>query len=318
MESDYSGEILVVSNNRDLKHLESISSSVRFVLNDSAELPSCDSQIYSCMENSDSDIVILSHNDVIFPNKWFNNIVDAWNRAEINKVYQIMLPFMIHYWKARDVDEYINDMSMGYNHLVDKYSSISMYYPTYTVIPDHVLGIGLDLFNTNSIEYAPHYVSDIPNVRASARWSCVTSLRKDYYMDFVSSLDISPGNITDIAMLVKSLDDKTWSASVVSDPVIHMLSYDNTLFPSGAVYISNTYKEWFNKYHYNLQCLITIWSVLFYNLHKDEISVRLNDGKLCCVDYIFDTVKDYINNMECNSCPVNYCCYARNRKYEVT
>jgi hypothetical protein len=90
----YDGDIYVVSNDIKCNYVITLGSSIRFVNTNTSIAESTDMSIFKGFKAFDKsyDLMIYSHNDVIYHNLWWERLKEVWGTVNTNKVWSITVP----------------------------------------------------------------------------------------------------------------------------------------------------------------------------------------------------------------------------------
>ena len=292
LDSDYIGDIVVTSCNPEVDPITELHPRVKFSYQpgDGINNPSW-GLVGNCIMSLDKSYhdLVISHDDIIFPNEWYNTLSSAWDIAD-GHAWSISLPHVEHI--NVNAPLYLDYLyNNKYTDIMNKFKSNESLFPAVVNAPDQLLGLGIDSWDTNR------------GIRAIGRWSPVFSLLHNVYTDAVNNYGGENIWVMELLMLHAMVYDKKWCMWVNSNPLIHDRysdRYDG--HNDGGEGHAECYRKFHSIFKYNLEHLLTIWSCLSVLEHKDEIIDAFNSGRFNDIEYIFDEIITLLDNRDCKAC----------------
>lgn len=303
LESDYTGNIVVISNDSQVKRIEEYNNRVSFAHIPSSVVCSGDYMIGNYISNCNTqyDYFIWLHNDVIMPPIWYEELEEAWDKFQ-GKVWAISLPYVAHNWKVRDSNYILDTDTLPYNDIIKKYKSIEMSFLPYTTGKEDSVGSIVDICQAKP---------------EGARISCACAIDYNFYNGVINKYGYDTGHTLDLLLLREGIISRKWGMFLNSLPVIHWISYDTVGNNILANHNPTGYKRWFEHIGYNLEHLIAIWCGTIYNKYNNEIVSAWNTNRFSDIDYIFDEADVMISNLDCSNCSSYYYCNSKNSKVPI-
>ncbi len=232
------------------------------------------------------DIVVLAHNDVLWPKTWFSSLSNVWNEvSDLDSVGLINLGYL-----QFSSNETLKELFVRRNYeyltwILEKLMKVSY-------MPNAVQDVQVsDTSSTFGLTHDP-WNTDFDTCRIMAgRWSVAVSMPKEIWSDMGGAA--ANVFLADIEVQRYCMKQRKLMLWMNNSPLIHCRSSDtsNLTQEDSAKYRKmemETYEYFRVKYGMEIEHFLSVLFSDTYVTHWDEIVKAANERRFSDLDFIFD------------------------------
>ena len=311
LNSDFNGDIVVAEDGRTQnKNCEEFCKSigVKYIKNKSWQGISGTLNIGIDYLDPKTDIVIIVHSDVLWPNYWFKQLDTAWSSVhKYQKIAQIGLGYVQfragtdsttkELFNQGEYDHLVKILksSKDFDRLTKKIDDVQIHDPSLQ------FGLNREPWHDN-----PH------KIRFMTGKTCIAASFPKKYWEGFGKYDSSIPFGHEGEMQINAARDKKWTIYFNNPPLIHMRSDDtHRLNKEEKNYFSNmmnnTHPKFEEKYGWKLDHFeLTNFSEVRI-IHYKEITNAINKMDFDSIDYIFEELFQRLKSKVLSNCEHNWC-----------
>jgi len=309
--SDFNGDIVVAEDGRTKeKNCEFFCKSigVKYIKNQNWEGISGTLNIGIELLDPKTEIVIIVHSDVLWPNYWFEQLDTAWDSVyRYQKIAQIGLGY-IQFRGGTDsvIKELFNQGE--YNPLVKLLKSLKDFDRLTKKIDDVQIHDPSIRFGLNREPWH----DDPRKLRLMTGKTCIAASFPKKYWEKFGKYDSTIPFGHEGEMQFNAAKDKKWTVYFNNAPLIHMRSSDtHRLNNDEKIYFSNmmnnTHPKFEKKYGWKLDHFeLTNFSEVRI-IHYKEITNAINKMDFDSIDYIFNELFQRLKHKVLSNCEHQWC-----------
>ncbi|MFB3146009.1 MAG: glycosyltransferase family A protein, partial [Nitrospirales bacterium] len=307
--SDFCGEIVVVEEgNQPEKVCESYCREMGVSYHKKPSWTGPDASFNLGIQNleSEPDILINAHSDVLWPPSWFARLDEAWARVySLDKVSMINLGYIDFSGEPSLAECFVQGRYMD---LIDVFAAIrdaGSRRVKYTQVqdPSRMFGLGRDLYSNDKPEKLH---------RMAGRYSVGASYPMQAWRDIGGFDPELGGSGLDNQLLLNSIQNRKWQVWTNNSLLIHHRGTDTGLlspsnFSRHIEIVGQTYSGFAKKYGWNLDHFLSTYYGETCIIYGDEIVDAVNELRFSDIDFVFDEFADRLARKRLNNCELPWC-----------
>jgi hypothetical protein len=265
----------------------------------------------------DTDIVIFSHNDVIFPADWFSSLDGAWDKVfDLDKVGMINLGFLQFDRKA---DEALNELFAEGR--CEELEWLLSAMKDVAILRDHVWdGQIRDRSKMFGLAFDP-WNHDLKKLHMQIGRGLVTASFPMKSWKKMGGFDPASTGGMDFELQHYNLANRKFNLWINNAPLIHLVSFDTKILNKKDsrkfdedVAVSN---ELFAR-KYGLEAVHFIMTAFTETsfIYYDEIIKAANSLDFSGADRIFSDLNERLKNKKLSTCEIAWCYERKKCKYD--
>lgn len=310
--SDYTGEIVVVEEGNETSEAcrafcESVG--VRYIKSPSWEGCAAGINLGVAALAPATDIVLSSHNDVLWPVRWLADLDAAWERVwDSDKVGLLNLNYI--QINAR-VDAQLTDLFVK-----GEYDDLLWVLRAMREIPavcDQVQDVQVKAGEMPFGLARDPWVDWMPDLRQqTGRYSVVASFPLRLWRE-IGGFDPGLVYAFDLQFLHHAMQHRRWALFVNTPPVIHLKSSDTEhispekMAQVGTRFLTSTYDGFHQKYGWHIEHFLNLFFSESTVVHRDAIVRAANSGRFEDVDFVFDDFAERLRTRRLGNCELTWC-----------
>jgi len=256
----------------------------------------------------DTDILIYTHSDVLWPTQWFSQLNTAWDRVyDLDKVQMINLGYVDIVAGAESalteafVRGQYEDLRWVLTELRDVKSLMEIVRDSEIRDKSKMFGLARDVWadKTGRLEKF--------NGGISVGMSFLMKTWRD-----IGGFDPTLSIGLDMELLFHGFENRKWGFWLSNSPLIHLSSSDTRLLSEldmseYRVKVKDTSQAFFDKYGWDQNHMFYTYSSETSIIYHDEIVSAVNDLRFDDTDYIFDDLFERLDKKTLSNCEINWC-----------
>lgn len=313
IESDFDGTIVVVEDgNESAEQCRAFCESVGVIYVKSASWVGCAAGLNLGIEQlpEDTEIVVTSHNDVLWPPTWFGSLDRVWNDVyDTKRVSLLNLGYM--QFNARLGKDFRDIFVQGrYDDLLWVLRAIRDCPDLMDDVQDVSVKPGEDPFG---LARDP-WVDWIPDFRQmTGRYSVAASFPLQVWRE-IGHFDSNLAFAFDLQFLDYNVANKRWAFFVNTPPLVHLKSSDTeNLAPekvneaSTPDFMAQTYDRFKEKYGWHIEHYLNLYFSESTVIHGDAILASANALRFSDIDFVFDDFLHRLDTRVLDNCEITWC-----------
>jgi glycosyltransferase involved in cell wall biosynthesis len=311
LRSDFVGDIIVVEDgNEPERQCEAFCREVGVIYHKLASwggiLEALNSGIRPVADRT--DIIVYAHNDVLWPETWFQRMRSAWGEVyESKKVSVISLgSYQIH----RRSGDVLHDLFVR-----DRYDDLKWILSAMREVPELMDSVqdtrvrpGLRLFGL----CRDPWMDWVPDLRmTTGRLSVASSFPVQVWRD-IGEFDQDLIYGIDLQLQRYSMENRRWMLYMNNEPLVHMRSSDTrdlapekrAAFGEKLGQMQRLFQE---KHGWGLEHYQNIYFGETTVIHQDEIENAVNDLAFDRIDFVFDEFQQRLQERKRANCEMSWC-----------
>lgn len=257
----------------------------------------------------DADVVLSSHNDVLWPSRWFADLDRAWDAVwDSDKVGLLNLGYL--QINSR-VDPSLTDLFMRgrYDDLAWVLRAMREVPSTSHQVQDVQARPGESPFG---LARDP-WVDWMPDLRQqSGRYSVGASFSLRLWRE-IGGFDPDLVYAFDLQFLHHALTRRRWALFVNTPPLIHLKSSDTEhiapekLSQIGTRFLTSTYDGFHREYGWHIEHFLNLFFSESTIVHRDAIVRAANAGRFDDIEFVFDDFAARLATRTLTNCELTWC-----------
>jgi len=318
--SDFRGEVVVVEEGNQPERLcESFSKQlpVKYIKNPKWSGVSGATNLGIEQLAPQTDIVIYTHSDVLWPPLWFAQLNNAWEKVyDLDKVGIINLGYIQFVRHRSDAALYDLFVRGRYEDLIWLLRAMRDIPPLMEKVKDlqikdrgRLFGLARDAWN-----------DDLAQLRMmTGRFSVGASFLLQTWRS-LGGFDPDMGVGTDVELQYHGFQNRKWNLWMNNTPLIHMVSTDTESLTGddrmrGRQMMKETYGRFQKKYGWEIDHLLSTYFAETSIIYHDEIVNAANELRFSEIDFVFADLFERLKRKRLASCEVVWCRSRANCKY---
>jgi hypothetical protein len=312
LDSDFRGEIVVVEEgNQPERVCESFCKQlpVKYVKSPSWKGVSAATNLGIKQLESETDIVIYTHSDILWPPNWFGQLNSAWERVyDLDKVGMINLGYIEFHHSAVDDALYELFVRGRYEDLIWILRAMRDIQPLMVYVNDVQIKDMGRLFGLARCAWHDH-IAELHLM--TGRFSVGASFPLQTWRSLGGfDPDMSVG--MDLELQYYGFQNRKWNLWINNTPLIHMKSIDtHTLTGDDKTrfrqQITETYEVFAKKYGWEIEHFLFTYFAETSVIYHDEIVNAANELRFSDIDFVFDDFFERLKRKTLASCELVWC-----------
>lgn len=311
-QSDFNGTIVVVEDGVETAEACRAfceSAGVTYVKNPSWS--GCAAQLNLGIRHlpAETDVVLSSHNDVLWPSRWLADLDRAWERVwASDKVSLLNLSYLqCSGWVDASLKELFT---------CGRYDDL--------------------VWVLRSMREVPRLMDRVQEVQARPGESPF-GLGRDPWIDWMAELRQMTGRYSvaasfpmhvwrelggfdpdlfyafDLQLLHHNLTKRRWALFIENQPLLHLKSLDTEAISAektaevGTRFLTSTYDGFHRNYGWHIEHFLNLYFSESTVVHRDAILKAVNSGRFGDVDYVFDDFARRLQTRTLDNCELTWC-----------
>ncbi|MBM3944937.1 MAG: hypothetical protein FJ317_05520 [SAR202 cluster bacterium] len=257
----------------------------------------------------DVDIVLSSHNDVLWPSRWFADLDRAWEYVwDTDKVSLLNLGYLqCSGWidaslKALFVGGHYDDLAWVLRSLREVPTMMDRVQEVLARPGEWPFGLGRDPW----IDWTPELR------QMTGRYSVAASFPVHVWRE-LGGFDPDLVYAFDLQLLHHNLSKRRWALFVNNPPLLHLKSSDTEAISAektaeaGTRFLTSTYDGFRNKFGWHIEHFLNIYFSESTVVHRDAILRAANQRRFGDIDFVFDDFADRLGRRRLENCELTWC-----------
>ena len=312
LDSDYSGEVVVAEDgNEPTEECRAFCESIGVTYVKAPTWQGCAAVLNMGIERLETatDIVLASHNDVLWPGTWFADLDRAWDSAWdsdkiglLNLNYLQINPRVDPSLTALFVHGEYDDLLWVLRAMLEVPSLCSRVQDVQVKPEETPFGLARD-----------PWVDWMPDLRQqTGRYSVGASFPLRLWRE-IGGFDPDLVYAFDLQFLHHALQCRRWAFFVNTPPLIHLKSSDTEHLTEekvsqiGAQFLTTTYEGFQRKFSWHVEHFLNLYFSESSVVHRDAILHAANEGRFQDIDFVFDDFASRLATRRLDNCELTWC-----------
>lgn len=257
----------------------------------------------------DTDIVLSSHNDVLWPGEWFADLDRAWDRVwDSDKVSLLNLSYLqCSGWvdaslKALFVRGRHDDLVWVLRSMREIPHLMNRVQDVQSRPGESPFGLGRDPL-----------IDSMTDLRQMTGRSSVAASFPLHVWREIGGFDPGLVYAFDLQLLHHNLTAHRWALFVGNAPLLHLKSSDTEAISSekkaevGTRFLTSTYEGFQRKFGWHIEHFLNIYFSESTIVHREAILRAVNRGRFDEVDFVFDDFRRRLGDRTLSNCELTWC-----------
>lgn len=258
---------------------------------------------------ADVDIVLSSHNDVLWPGRWFAALDRAWEYVwDTDKVSLLNLSYLqCSGWvspglKALFVEGRYDDLTWVLRSLREVPALMDRVQEVQARPGESPFGLGRD-----------PWIDWIPELRQmTGRYSVAASFPVHVWRE-IGGFDPELVYAFDLQLLHHNMSRRRWALFVDNPPLLHLKSSDTEAISAektaeaGTRFLTSTYEGFQRKFGWHIEHFLNIYFSESTVVHRDAIVRAANERRFSDIDFVFDDFAERLSGRRLENCELTWC-----------
>lgn len=258
---------------------------------------------------SGTDVVLSSHNDVLWPGEWFADLDRAWERVwDSDKVSLLNLSYLqCSGWVDASLKELFvrgryDDLIWVLRSMREIPRLMDRVQEVHARPGEFPFGLGRDPWID--------WTADLRQM--TGRYSVAASFPLHVWRE-LGGFDPDLVYAFDLQLLHHNLAARRWALFVGNAPLLHLKSSDTEAISAektaeaGTRFLTSTYDGFRQKFGWHIEHFLNIYFSESTVVHRDAILRAVNGGRFSEVDFVFDDFRRRLGARTLANCELTWC-----------